>query len=195
MTDLGRLKRKEELTVQDHVHMIRRGGRGTGGRPPRVGEFPEPDTAELVEAGWVKPPPEKPTPHPPSSVEEQLQRIDPYNLNKLRHKLAAAHKSLDEVLRGRAIPGEPRARSLARLPTLIAALEAEIAAGRAAAAAKPTAIAERAELIAAKQREIQELTGEIQAVADGAPAPRYMERLRARLERLQQEITEGDEQQ
>src|SRR5664279_5382396 len=89
-----RLKRPEETTVGDHLHMVRRGGRGTGGRPVRVGEFQDASDAELAEAGWAKPPREKPTLAPPGpSVGQQVEamRLD-RELRVLDAELAIAQK-------------------------------------------------------------------------------------------------------
>jgi hypothetical protein len=141
MAKPARLLRPEELGVGDHLMMIRRHG-GTGGRPPREDELVDPNRDELASAGWTKPAPERPTPAPSTTVEAQLEAINPHDLARKRRDLGNARKDLANVFQGGVVPGEVRGRSMQRLPSLIANLETEIAAGE--AAVEEAAVAKRA---------------------------------------------------
>jgi hypothetical protein len=122
---MGRLKRLDELTPDDHLEMIRKGSQQhpntRRGRVPRVDDPDSPPSREeLVEAGYAKPDPER--------VRSRSRADDP-ELRRARNELSRLEQDLDFSRRGgKAHDGVAQAAREARLAQSIAEQRAEIAA-------------------------------------------------------------------
>jgi hypothetical protein len=143
MAKPARLLRPDELGVEGHLQMIRRGG--TGGRPPREGEFPDPSDAELVEAGWQRAR-ERPTRSSDGpSAGEQIE------VGQLGRRLRVLDGELARTRGSSKVVPTMGQRRPADIRRDIEGVQAEIAAVRAAYAHPPPSAEEKAATKAARK--------------------------------------------